>query len=148
MTYVIKQGDTDLFAIDPRSGILKTIRGLDYERESQHVLIIGTLENTSDLAGATTRVVVNVQDVNDIPPVFTTVPRPIKLEDNVPIGATVVNLIATDSDGTAPGNQVRYIIIFFIFLYHKECIYSVLNDEMYKILRNCVVCHNVEIFVK
>ena len=117
MTYVIKQGDTDLFAIDPRSGILKTIRGLDYERESQHVLIIGTLENTSDLAGATTRVVVNVQDVNDIPPVFTTVPRPIKLEDNVPIGATVVNLIATDSDGTAPGNQVRYIIIFFIFLY-------------------------------
>lgn len=47
------------------------------------------------------------QDVNDIPPVFTSVPRPITLDDDVPIGTTVVNLIATDSDGTAPGNQVR-----------------------------------------
>lgn len=109
MTYVIKQGDTDLFSIDPKTGIIKTIRGLDFERESQHVLIIGTEENTSSLPGTTTRVVINVQDVNDIPPVFTMVPRPVTLDDNVPIGASVVNLIATDSDGTAPGNQVRLL---------------------------------------
>ncbi|OXU31282.1 hypothetical protein TSAR_011025 [Trichomalopsis sarcophagae] len=111
VTYVIKQGDTDLFSIDPKTGIIKTIRGLDYERETQHVLIVGTEENTSSLPGATTRVVINVQDVNDIPPVFTMVPRPVTLDDNVPIGASVVNLIATDSDGTAPGNQVRYDVI-------------------------------------
>lgn len=48
-----------------------------------------------------------IQDVNDIPPVFTSVPRPITLDDDIPIGTTVINLIATDSDGTAPGNQVR-----------------------------------------
>lgn len=106
VTYVLKQGDTDLFAVDPKTGVLKTIRGLDYERETQHVLVIGTVENTSKLPGATTRVVVNVQDVNDIPPVFTMVPRPVRLDDTVPIGATVLNLQATDSDGTAPGNQV------------------------------------------
>lgn len=95
-----------MFNIDPKTGAIKTIRGLDYERESQHVLIIGTVENTSNLPGSTTRVVINVQDVNDIPPVFTMVPRPVRLEDTVPIGATVINLVATDSDGTAPGNQV------------------------------------------
>lgn len=50
-----------------------------------------------------------IQDVNDIPPVFTSVPRPITLDDDIPIGTTVINLIATDSDGTAPGNQVRSI---------------------------------------
>ncbi|XP_015606364.1 cadherin-99C isoform X1 [Cephus cinctus] len=111
ITYVIKQGDTDLFVIDPKTGIIKTVRGLDYERDSQHVLIVGTLENTSDLPGSTTRVVVNVQDVNDIPPVFTAVPRPITLDDDAPIGTTVINLVAADSDGTAPGNQVRYEII-------------------------------------
>ncbi|XP_043259907.1 cadherin-99C isoform X1 [Colletes gigas] len=111
ITYMIKQGDTELFGIDPKTGVIKTIRGLDYERESQHILIVGTVENTSDLPGSTTRVVVNVQDVNDIPPVFTSVPRPITLDDDVPIGTTVINLIATDSDGTAPGNQVRYEII-------------------------------------
>ncbi|XP_006563686.2 cadherin-99C isoform X2 [Apis mellifera] len=111
ITYMIKQGDTELFAIDQRTGVIKTTRGLDYERESQHILIIGTVENTSDLPGSTTRVVVNVQDVNDIPPVFTSVPRPITLDDDIPIGTTVINLIATDSDGTAPGNQVRYEIV-------------------------------------
>ncbi|XP_054015631.1 cadherin-99C isoform X1 [Hylaeus anthracinus] len=111
ITYTIKQGDTELFGIDPKTGVIKTLRGLDYERESQHILIVGTEENTSDLPGSTTKVIVNVQDVNDIPPVFTSVPRPITLDDDVPIGTTVINLIATDSDGTAPGNQVRYEII-------------------------------------
>ncbi|XP_058794818.1 cadherin-99C isoform X2 [Phymastichus coffea] len=111
VTYVIKTGDTDLFSIDPKTGIIKTIRGLDYERESMHVLEIGTLENTSNLPGSSTRVVINVQDVNDIPPVFTMVPRPVRLDDTVPIGSTVVNMVATDSDGTAPGNQVRYEVI-------------------------------------
>ncbi|XP_029661885.1 cadherin-99C isoform X1 [Formica exsecta] len=111
ITYMIKQGDTELFSIDPKTGVIKTIRGLDYESQNQHVLIIGTEENTSDLPGSTTRVVVNVQDVNDIPPVFTSVPRPITLDDDVPIGTTVIDLTAADSDGTAPGNQVRYEII-------------------------------------
>ncbi|XP_039303975.1 cadherin-99C isoform X2 [Solenopsis invicta] len=111
ITYMIKQGDTELFSIDPKTGVIKTVRGLDYESQSQHVLIVGTEENTSDLPGSTTRVVINVQDVNDIPPVFTSVPRPITLDDDVPIGTTVIHLVAADSDGTAPGNQVRYEII-------------------------------------
>jgi hypothetical protein len=46
------------------------------------------------------------QDRNDIPPVFTSVPRPVTLNDDVPIGTTVTTLIATDSDGTSPGNKV------------------------------------------
>lgn len=58
---MIKQGDTELFSIDPKTGVIKTIRGLDYESQSQHVLIVGTEENTSDLPGSTTRVVINVQ---------------------------------------------------------------------------------------
>jgi hypothetical protein len=46
------------------------------------------------------------QDRNDIPPVFTAVPRPVTLSDDVPIGTIVTTLIATDSDGTSPGNKV------------------------------------------
>ncbi|XP_066582504.1 cadherin-99C isoform X2 [Prorops nasuta] len=111
ITYIIKQGDTELFNIDPKTGVIKTSRGLDYEKDAQHILIIGTEENTSNLPGSTTKVIVNVQDVNDIPPVFTSVPRPITLDDDVPIGTLVINLFAADSDGTAPGNQVRYEII-------------------------------------
>lgn len=52
-----------------------------------------------------------LQDRNDIPPVFTIVSHPITLDDDVMIGTAVTTLVATDSDGTAPGNKVRYELI-------------------------------------
>lgn len=58
---MIRQGPTDLFTIDSQTGVIKTLQGLDYEHESQHVLIIGTQENLSNKAGATTRLIVYVQ---------------------------------------------------------------------------------------
>lgn len=61
VTYVIRQGPTDLFAIDKNTGVVKTVKGLDYEKEVQHVLIIGTLENPTNKPGATTKVIVNVE---------------------------------------------------------------------------------------
>ncbi len=61
VTYLIKQGPTDLFSIDPSSGVIKTIKGLDYEKEVQHILIVGTAENNSNKPGATTKIVVNVE---------------------------------------------------------------------------------------
>ncbi|KAL1505298.1 hypothetical protein ABEB36_004893 [Hypothenemus hampei] len=111
LTYVIIQGPVDLFRIDEKSGAIYTTRGLDYEKDQQHILIIGTLENMSDRSNSTTKVIVDVEDRNDIPPVFTIIPPPISLEDDVAIGTTVTTLQATDSDGTAPGNKVRYEII-------------------------------------
>ncbi|BES91601.1 Cadherin domain [Nesidiocoris tenuis] len=111
VTYVIKQGPDDLFKIHPNTGVIKTSEGLDYEMESQYTLIVGTLENNTTKPGATTKVIVSVQDVNDIPPVFLNIPRPITLDNNVAIGTKVTTLMATDSDGTSPGNKVRYEIV-------------------------------------
>lgn len=107
VTYVIKQGPSDLFTVDPTTGTIRTLRGLDYEKDGQHTLIIGTLENSNQTPGATTKVIVNVEDRNDIPPVFLTIPSPVTLDDNVPIGTKVATLLATDSDGTSPGNKVK-----------------------------------------
>jgi len=39
------------------------------------------------------------------------VPSPVTLEDETPIGTLVATLTATDSDGTAPNNKVRYQLI-------------------------------------
>lgn len=61
ITYVIHQGPTDLFRIDENSGAIYTTRGLDYEKDSEHTLIIGTLENMSDTMGSTTKVIVKVE---------------------------------------------------------------------------------------
>lgn len=41
---------------------------------------------------------------------FTIIPHPITLEDDAAIGSTVTTLVATDSDGTAPGNKVSLVI--------------------------------------
>lgn len=61
VTYIIKQGPSDLFTIDPKTGVIRTARGLDYELESQYILMVGTLENPGSEPGATTRVIVNVE---------------------------------------------------------------------------------------
>lgn len=61
ITYVIHQGPTDLFRIEENTGAIFTTRGLDYEKDSQHTLIIGTLENMSNEKGSTTKVIVNVE---------------------------------------------------------------------------------------
>ena len=39
------------------------------------------------------------------------IPPPIVLEDDAGIGTSVYDLEATDSDGTSPGNKVRFEII-------------------------------------
>ncbi|KAL1465415.1 hypothetical protein WDU94_004992 [Cyamophila willieti] len=111
ITYTIRQGPIELFAIDPQTGVIKTIRGLDYEKENQHTLLIGTVENQSNEPGATTRVIVQVEDRNDNAPVFITMPRPLTLDDDTPLGNKITSLIATDADGTSPGNKVRYELV-------------------------------------
>lgn len=64
VTYTIRQGDVDKFRIDPQSGIVRTRRALDYERQAQYVLVIGTIENTEiNDPQATTTLFVNVQVV-------------------------------------------------------------------------------------
>lgn len=110
ITYVIKQGPLDLFAIDPNNGTIKTLQGLDFESEPEYKLVIGTLENNTTHKGATATVRIKVKDVNDVPPVFSTSPPPITLNDNVSVGTEVTKMVATDSDGTAPGNKIRYEI--------------------------------------
>lgn len=110
INYVIKEGDTNLFAIDQATGAIKTVRGLDFERRSTYSLVIGTLENGGEDAKATCRVSITVLDQNDNPPTFTSIPLPIRLQDSVPLGTIVTTLTAVDADGTSPANQIRYEI--------------------------------------
>lgn len=61
ITYIIKQGNTEMFSIDRKTGVVKTIRGLDYERENMYILVIGTEENDSMMEGSITKVTVDVE---------------------------------------------------------------------------------------
>lgn len=111
ITYYIKDGPTELFKVDPKTGQLKTVRALDYEKDKSHLLIIGTRENQGDSTGDFIRVKVEVDDRNDIPPVFVSVPEPVTVNDDQPIGTMIGAMPAIDADGTSPNNVVRYEIV-------------------------------------
>jgi hypothetical protein len=53
-------GDTELFSIDRKSGMVRTLKALDRETMARHELIIGTEENNGVGSQATTTVEVLV----------------------------------------------------------------------------------------
>lgn len=111
ITYILKEGPSDMFKVDAKTGQLKTVRGLDYEASKSHELIIGTKENSGTDAGDIIKVIVEVDDRNDIPPVFVSIPEPVTISDDQQIGAIVGSMPAIDGDGTSPGNVVRYEMV-------------------------------------
>lgn len=60
ITYIMKQGPTELFSVDSRDGTIRTLRGLDFESEPEYDLVIGTVENNRTHKGSTTTVRVRV----------------------------------------------------------------------------------------
>ena len=113
ITYRIMQGDVTKFMIDPQSGEIKTVSGLDYERSKQHVLVVGTEQAMiagSSTNSSTATVTISVTDVNDIPPSFSRLPpgNTIQVRNDAPLNEIVGRVQATDGDALAPGNQVRY----------------------------------------
>ncbi|CAH0583152.1 unnamed protein product [Chrysodeixis includens] len=111
ITYTIVIGDTELFSIDRKTGMIRTLKALDREMIARHEITVGTEENSSQDQGATTMVEVFVNDKNDNAPIFTSVVRPVTIEDSSSIGSLVQTVVATDSDATAPNNRVRYKLV-------------------------------------
>jgi len=116
ITYRIMEGDITKFAVDPLTGQVKTLQGLDFERAKEHRLVIGT-EQSRNLKNfspdSTCTVTITVQDVNDIAPLFTRLPpgNRIQVANDAQLNDNLGRVVAIDGDGTAPGNQVRYQLL-------------------------------------
>ena len=111
ITYVFKNGPSDRFKIDAKTGVIKTVKGLDFEEEQVLEITVGTAENPGRGPGDIIKVRVIVEDRNDIPPVFVSIPEPVTVNDDQPIGSKVGSMPAVDGDGTAPGNTIRYEMV-------------------------------------
>ena len=66
--YGLNQNSNELFGIDARSGELYLVRRLDYETQQRHRLLISAFDGAGLSANLSLNV--EVQDVNDNPPVF------------------------------------------------------------------------------
>ncbi|KAG2470091.1 CADHK protein, partial [Polypterus senegalus] len=101
---IVKGNDGGNFGIitdpDSNDGIVKTIKGLDFEANRQYILLI-TVENkmpfSTPLPTSTATLTVTVEDVNEAPifnPPMLTVP----VNEHLPVNSLVANYLATDPD--------------------------------------------------
>lgn len=95
---------------------IKLSQPLDYETKTHHSLVV-RVENENKLA-AETIVDIEVIDVNDNIPVFCNIMKG-SVPENEQSGSFVLQVQATDADGTEANNQVLELYEF-IFLPHVE----------------------------
>ncbi|XP_055849639.1 protein dachsous [Episyrphus balteatus] len=93
-----------LFAIDSRSGHLTLSRHLDYETSQRHSLIVTATDSGEPPLSANLTILVEVQDVNDNPPVFERNEYSIKVLESMPINSQILQVTAIDLD---TGNNAR-----------------------------------------
>ncbi|XP_036905250.1 cadherin-related family member 1 isoform X1 [Sturnira hondurensis] len=118
VTYFLQNIQSSKFAMDHHSGVLRlqAEATLDYEKARTHFVIVvakdggGRLQGADVVLSATTTVTVNVEDVQDMAPVFVGTPYyGYVYEDTVP-GSEVLTVVAMDGDRGKP-NHILYSLL-------------------------------------
>ncbi|XP_028656704.2 protocadherin Fat 4 [Erpetoichthys calabaricus] len=110
LEYSIVGGNTkNSFSIDPRSGVVKTMKVLDREEIAVYKLIVQAKDKGKDPKAGTSMVIVNVLDKNDNAPRFSQIFLK-HIPENTPIGCTVLRITSTDEDIGINGMSTYTII--------------------------------------
>lgn len=98
----------DLFAIDA-TGTITSKQAFD--SEAQFVYMLKARVTDRGLLFAETTITININDLNDVSPVFIAGPGSFpRLREDEPIGSLLGVYEATDGDRTSPNNLVEYSI--------------------------------------
>ncbi|XP_038061188.1 uncharacterized protein LOC119731947 isoform X4 [Patiria miniata] len=112
VTYTIIGEYSDLFVIDPTTGVLtlKPTAQLDYETsQAFNITIVATDAGVPSLNG-TTSVGIIVVSINDNSPKFQDTPYRTGINDTTPVDTWVYKVVATDDDSGPEGN-ITYSIL-------------------------------------
>lgn len=90
-------GDARLFAIEPRLGHLTLARRLDYETAQRHSLVVSATDAGEPPLSANLTVLLEVQDVNDNPPVFERTEYSVRVSESLPVNSQVCWTLLTYS---------------------------------------------------
>ncbi|XP_029466511.1 cadherin-related family member 1 [Rhinatrema bivittatum] len=118
ITYFLQNVHSNKFIIDRHNGILRIKAGvnLDYEKTRTHFVTVvakdggGKLRGKYQVFSTTTTVTVNVEDVQDTPPMFIGAPYyGYVYEDTLP-GSEILTVVAYDGDRGNP-NTIHYFLV-------------------------------------
>ena len=103
----------DVFSIGSETGLIENIMVLDHEEASQYVLRVQARdpENlTSEVS-----VTINILDVNDNVPLFTQSQYTATVSENMTVGTTIIQVMATDADSIDQGRLIYSVRDFTEF---------------------------------
>ncbi|XP_041800727.1 protocadherin alpha-3-like [Chelmon rostratus] len=92
---------------DGKIPILIVQKSLDREASGSHLLVLIAVDGGKPPKSGEMNILVNVLDINDNAPVFTKDVYSVMLDENAPVGTTVIQVNATDLD-EGPNGEVVY----------------------------------------
>ncbi|XP_009578552.1 PREDICTED: protocadherin Fat 3-like [Fulmarus glacialis] len=110
--FSIVNGDRDNeFSVDPVLGLVKVKKKLDRERISGYSLVIQARDSGIPPLSSSVTVNVDISDVNDNSPVFTPANYTAVIQENKPVGTSILQLVVTDKDSFHNGPPFTFTIL-------------------------------------
>uniref|UniRef100_A0A8C0NII0 Protocadherin Fat 3 n=1 Tax=Canis lupus familiaris TaxID=9615 RepID=A0A8C0NII0_CANLF len=110
--FSIVNGDRDNeFAVEPVLGLVKVKKKLDRERVSGYSLLVQAVDSGIPVMSSTATVNIDISDVNDNSPVFTPANYTAVIQENKPVGTSILQLVVTDRDSFHNGPPFSFSIL-------------------------------------
>ncbi|CAK1540749.1 unnamed protein product [Leptosia nina] len=103
-------GPLNTFAVNSQHGLVTLLRPLDYENLVRHTLVISAKDGGAPQLSANLTLVIDVQDVNDNPPVFEHDIYTANVLESEPINTKILEIQAIDKD-TGNNARITYRIV-------------------------------------
>ncbi|KAK3610536.1 hypothetical protein CHS0354_008971, partial [Potamilus streckersoni] len=109
INYSILSGGGGVFSIGTSSGAITTTSQLDYETATSYTLIIKAVDKVgaAGAQSATAVVTITVTNINEAAPVFGLTAYSASIPENINVGTSVIQVMATDMDSGTDG-MVHY----------------------------------------
>ncbi|KAM6442452.1 cadherin-related family member 1 isoform 1-T1 [Liasis olivaceus] len=118
ITYFLQNIHTNKFTIDRHSGVLRIKTGITLDYEKARTIFVtavakdggGRLHGNHKVFSATTTITINVEDVQDTPPIFVGTPYYGYVYEDTLVGSEVITVVAIDGDRGKP-NDIHYSLM-------------------------------------
>ncbi|CAH6787250.1 Fat1 [Phodopus roborovskii] len=108
---IIEGNQGSPFTIDPVRGEIKVTKPLDRETISGYTLTVQAADNGNPPRVNTTTVNIDVSDINDNAPLFSRDNYSVIIQENKPVGFSVLKLVVTDKDSSHNGPPFFFTIV-------------------------------------